>query len=311
MGVVIMRALILAVCFAVTRVIGQPPRNSRAEGDMSAISAGGHTTCGRVRANHCHGAQGRCSLKGAVECWGSNQYGQGNPPAGVFLKVSVGRDAACGITIDGAIRCWGNEDSMIVTNPPHAFGFTKLSVGGNHACALWRGKAACWGANEYGEATPPPGPFDDIACGYSHTCAIQSNGLVHCWGHDGEKAASGHPLQARFTSVTAGDSFSCGVTIQRQILCWGRNSEGQSSPPTDVFVKSIAAGRRHACAVRDAERSDNSAVCWGSNHEGQSRPRFKGLFVQVTTGAAHSCGLTKSGMVRCWGRSQRNFELLA
>lgn len=272
---------------------------------MTVISAGARHTCGRVKYDHCHGKNGPCATRGAIECFGSNSFGQANPVGGRFATVSAGRDATCGILADSSIKCWGNEESMIVTNVPQPFGFNKISVGGGHACALWKnGKAVCWGNNEYGQCSAPSGPFVNIASGYSHTCATQENGLVACWGHDGDKESSGVPDQVRFTVVTAGDGFSCGITIQRRVLCWGRSREGQMSMPGDAFFSGVSAGRRHVCAVRDASRGVDAVVCWGSNHDGQSKPPYKGEFVQVSSGAAHSCALSSNGVVRCWGSNR-------
>ena len=240
-------------------------------------------------------------MAGQIECYGYNRFGQANPPVDTFARISVGHDVTCGVLKDSSIQCWGNEDSPVVTRTPTPYGFGQIDVGRNHACALWRGKAICWGDDEFGQSSPPAGPFEQIATGYSHSCAIQTNGLVTCWGHDGSKESSGHPQQIKFTEITAGDAFTCGLTIQRRALCWGRSREGQLKAPKDAFFSAISAGKSHACAVRDASRGVDSVVCWGANHMGQAHPRSKGHFVAVTSGAAHSCALTNTGAVRCWG----------
>jgi len=275
------------------------------EDSWSQVSTGAKHTCARVASNHCHGAGGACSSRGAIECFGDDKFGQSSPPPGSFAKVSCGRDTTCALRKDGAVACWGNPESGVVTGQPHAYGFDAITVGGAHACGLKKGRLTCWGDNEYGQASPPDADmaFLDVSAGTHHTCGVQRNGYVVCWGHDGEKESSGYPPTQRFVQVSAGNGHSCGLTNQHQLVCWGRNVEGQTSSPSGkgLFFSSVSCGHRHSCAVRDASRSADAVVCWGSNYAGESRARFRGLFVSVAAGAQHSCGLTAAGDVRCWG----------
>jgi hypothetical protein len=36
--------------------------------------------------------------------------------------------------------------------------------------------------DEYGQATPPAGPFSQVSSGYEHACAVATAGTVTCWG---------------------------------------------------------------------------------------------------------------------------------
>ena len=42
---------------------------------------------------------------------------------------------------------------------------------------------------------------------------------------------SSPPEEERFTSISAGGRHTCGLQEDGIIVCWGDNSEGQSSPP--------------------------------------------------------------------------------
>jgi len=74
-------------------------------------------------------------------------------------------------------------------------GVTAFSVHGRHSCAIAGGVLNCWGQNEVGELgtagigisldTPQPmvgGPWDEVAVGITHVCAIENAGKVYCWG---------------------------------------------------------------------------------------------------------------------------------
>ena len=58
------------------------------------------------------GAAHTCGVRdtGAIECWGGNDLGQANAPAGRFSAVAAGNFHTCAIREDGAIQCWGNSE---------------------------------------------------------------------------------------------------------------------------------------------------------------------------------------------------------
>lgn len=274
----------------------------------SQVSSGDRHTCAIVKSNHCHGAKGVCSVKGAVECFGDDSFGQAEPPPGAYSQVASGRDVSCAIKADGgAVVCWGNPVSPVVMAVPRLYGFEEITVGSYHACGLRQKRVQCWGSNSMGQLTPPDASslFTNVAAGSYHTCAVQSQGYVSCWGYDGEKESSGYPRTQRFTQVTAGNGHSCGVTIHNRALCWGRNREGQAGAPKEgAFFASLSAGHRHTCGVRHGDRSADAVVCWGSNYQGESRARFRGRFGAVASGAFHSCALSETGDLRCWGSNK-------
>ncbi|MCL2823611.1 MAG: hypothetical protein FWD57_06440 [Polyangiaceae bacterium] len=125
--------------------------------------------------------------------------------------------------------------------------------------------------------------------------------------------------------ISVGGGHACARTVGGRALCWGSNDHGQigngsygnrNTPATvsglSSGVTSIAAGRRHACAIV----SDGTVKCWGSNEFGQlgdnstdnsSVPTITtGLGSGVTAIAAgfeHTCAITWAG-VMCWGSNQ-------
>lgn len=219
---------------------------------------------------------------GVMKCWGDgwdgklgNADGTGatqNAPvtadAGTsFKQVAAGRNHTCGLTLAGAIRCWGTNDhgqigDGTVTTPvltPYTVdsGTTYVSVfaGEDSTCGITSaGVLKCWGLNASGQlgdnsTTDRHSPtvidagtnYSQVSIGatfYYHTCGITSAGVLKCWGLN----ASGQLGNASTTATTvpvvvdAGVSYrevsvalnhSCGITTAGDLKCWGENGSSQ------------------------------------------------------------------------------------
>ena len=53
--------------------------------------------------------------------------------------------------------------------------FEAMSVGAHHACGLRAdGETVCWGWDEYGQSSPPPGErFESVGVGAHHACGLR------------------------------------------------------------------------------------------------------------------------------------------
>ena len=180
---------------------------------------------------------------------------------------------------------------------------------------------------------PTTGPWDSIAVGTSHVCALTTAGQVYCWGEgdSGRLGVGGSvdqslPTQVgtntQFTSITAGSLHTCALDASGNAYCWGDNSAMQvgtppglgSSTPQPVasghqFV-SLSAGGTHTCGID----LSGDAYCWGSNADGQlgngvtiGRPAVPTLvdgghtFASIDAGGSHTCGITSTSEAYCWG----------
>lgn len=144
-----------------------------------------------------------------------------------------------------------------------------------------------------GEGTAPVAAEHGLVTGGGlHTCAVEDDGAVQCWGANdlgqlgnGTTAASTRPeavlgiTTAR--SVSAGNSHTCALIHDGSVRCWGNNGNGQlgngtTSPPSPPALApvtvvglddatAIAAGGFHTCALRE----DATVACWGKNGTGQ------------------------------------------
>lgn len=173
---------------------------------------------------------------------------------------------------------------------------------------------------------------DRIAAGANHTCALEEDGTVSCWGDnssgqlgDGTTTQRLLPVRAGTFStavaISAGSAHTCALLANGSVSCWGNNGSGrlgngnsinQVSPVAVSGLSnaiSISAGGSHTCALR----ADGLAACWGAGTQGQlgngnqtssTLPVTIGSLgnaTAISAGFNHTCALLASGAARCWG----------
>lgn len=170
-----------------------------------------------------------------------------------------------------------------------------------------------------GRPHPPTyGQFRQMAAGFSHSCGLELDGRIFCWG-EGAGGRLGYggtqlfldPVQvaggAAYRLVSAGYDHTCAVTTDDQAVCWG-NGVLEPAEAGLSAVDSLDAGGTATCAI-----SEGTTYCWGTNEYGQlgtgdrealgsPAPVAGGqAFVDVRVGGRHACGLTAEGEAWCWG----------
>ena len=178
-----------------------PPTDSPARESTStpanaftSISAGGAHTCW-LRTDD------------LVECWGSNEHGESNPPDGSLASISAGAHHTCGVMTDGSVKCWGSNKNLI--------------------------------GDVMGQAMPPDGSFISVSSGAAHTCGLKTDGSVECWGSNedfhGNEGGQATPPGSSFVLVSAGVPYLRHedrrrrrmLGLQRDLgrqLCWSGHS---------------------------------------------------------------------------------------
>lgn len=276
--------------------------------------------------------------------------------AGV-AAIGAGYYHSCARMTDATMRCWGNNyrgetgtaaEMDYQNTPANVSGLgsqvATFALGDHHSCAaLIDGRLQCWGMNDdgqvgNGELALPLSRVEPVSVaglgsgvvalnsGYSHTCAITSDGQTKCWGRNSSAQLGDGSTLRRFTPVTvsglsgvaqmvqAGIDHSC-VLNSGAVRCWGSNYFAQlgspgalpPSPPTLVAglpgsTTTISAGAYHTCAVNSAGR----VTCWGNSPFGYNgnpislADLLSGIGA-VAAGREHSCAVTTPGAVRCWG----------
>ena len=247
-------------------------------GEFLSVSAGGTHTCA-IRAD------------ATLACWGDDSAGQlDEVPAGEFLSVSAGGNHTCAIRADATLTCWGEGSAGQLDEVPTGK-FAAVSAGGAHTCAIKsHGDLLCWGDDADGQVSGAPSDehhfywpfwfyfhhhhpyrddldFDAVAAGGSHSCAIDEDGALACWGDDSAGQLDEIPA-GEFASLSAGGGHTCAIRDDATLACWGDDSAGQLDEVPEGEFDTVSAGGSHTCAAATA----GGIACWGDNEAGQVQP---------------------------------------
>ena len=274
------------------------------------------------------GTDATCVLndRGEVDCWGGDRFEKSDPPDELFVQISLGFYAACGVDRARGVQCWGYADSTwdIPGNTPAEKQFVNVQTNSDSACGLkLDGEIECWGRTimeppagtfqfmtlDYGQLcaldmasnlqcfgrtwdTQLVGTYTSVDIGQNDACALDADGYVNCWSEGNPSVVDEMPTSTRFLDVQAAAWKAYGLTEDGDIICWGghcRSEDDRDGP----FI-SMSIGVSHHCAMK----ANGKAECWGSNTHGAVDPDE---IVDVTTGGFTSCALTAEGDTTCWG----------
>lgn len=313
-----------------------------------------------------------CGIRAAtVSCWGRNRAGQlGNgqqarrhttlPVVRVgqqkVQSLAAGGYHTCALDSAGGLQCWGfniygqaGQSSATELSLPEPYApaqsVTGLGLGALHSCYLSGTELRCFGASWAGQLAFDPGTALQnqphlvsletvaVAAGHDHTCALDKNKAVFCWGTN-NKGQLGFPadglvhaapkqlaaLGAGNKAIAARYNVSCVIDKDDQLRCWGDQTHRQiGTQQTGDFwhpqgysskkVSAVALAGRHGCALLPSKQIE----CWGDDHQGRLGVESLAAPDQVVTvpgpqkyeaiaaGWHFTCALDDNKDVYCWG----------
>ena len=188
-----------------------------------------------------------------------------------YTQIVSGSNHLCALSKVGKVKCWGANgegqtgtgDTDRVQSSLADIGdsgdmlrFEAIGAGGNHTCAVdTSGNTYCWGANRQGQLglgmTNPNQPdpqrlagvptFEELDAGLAHTCGIDDEDEVHCWGANlhgavgiGPSASPdkdfttpvGIQSDTTFRGLSIYDNLSAAESAENEVYLWGQ-SQGQ------------------------------------------------------------------------------------
>jgi alpha-tubulin suppressor-like RCC1 family protein len=213
-----------------------------------------------------------------------------------------------------SLSCWSAHDYTVTPVTSFPVPVAELVGGEEFACVrLQDGSVWCRGSHLRSQIGYVPGPADpagpnpwvlpvfvrlpelrevkQLASSGRHTCALDRDGLVWCWGENERgQIGKGDLSRCQFD----GKNFVCSPEEGR------RPTLVKGLPPAE----SIALGATTSCAVT----GDGYVWCWGSLPEPTPKPvniPIPEPVASVIEGGAPSCFLYRDGRVGCWRYGDR------
>lgn len=229
------------------------------------------------------------------------------PDNETFIQiVNIGSTAfTMGLNSEGEIKTWGdprvqlsNGININLTPPPNLICTRLGQSAGVHTCVLdHNGNVVCWGLNNEGQCNVPSnlGICKDVSVGYFHSCAIKDDNTVVCWGSNWD----GQCLGTDILGAPITDPATSGEPVK--IL-------GNTLFAKQIDVPSGLYGNRTY-----AIRTTGFYVVWGNLAEPLPssdhyfipipNPNELGPVKLIKVGSVFVVALLDNGTVRVWGWS--------
>lgn len=247
-------------------------------GNVTALAAGGASTCATVGANYstyCWGANDKLEVDANAASPQTTPYAIAMPTGAVFPRLSAGRSHMCATDYGGHEWCWGNDTYLQLAR---AGALNAVGLGDTSRVTLDTTVVAAFA-----------GPTSNTSC-----VVMDASTTVQCWGDNtsGELgigtqggtsatpstvATAVGALLSGVTSVSTGTFHACAVTNTGSAYCWGDNTSGElgTGGGNSLFAAPVTGGPSGFSSVYASYYwtcgmgTDGRVYCWGGNTFGR------------------------------------------
>jgi alpha-tubulin suppressor-like RCC1 family protein len=240
---------------------------------------------------------------------GDPHFGQSVIPNLSFdvVDISAGHHNAA-LKADGTVYCWGRNDQGQCDVPAGLKGVKQVAAGHVYTMSLLAdGSVAHWGFDGYG-MRPIPAAVTNVvavAAGYSHCLALRGDGQVLAWGYNGFGQTNVPGGLSNVVAIAAGNAISAVLRADGTVVTWG--IEGSQPPAGLGPVREIACGSAHVVALL----RDGTVRAWGNSSAPTAVIVPGGLtnVMQVAAGTGWSVALKNDGSLISWGDGEEPVRL--
>lgn len=255
------------------------------------------------------GSRFTCGITGrGIRCWGEIP---GSRKRDMLIKkrelknprlLAVGVEHACAVGDNDQVKCWGKNEQGEGTVPPGLKNITELSAGLTNTCAIADKKVVCWGIQSTGSTQVPEGLINprQLTSGWWHHC-VQTDEGPRCWGHPFRDQVL--PDDPSITTFFSGGLLNCGVG-RTGVKCWDETGKTQQLSDSES-ARVLKVGSSFVCALTPV----HGLMCW-SQRSGQFKRMLSfvpagGLshIEWIAAGNASTCIYGDDDEVKCWGNN--------
>lgn len=203
-----------------------------------------------------------------------------------YVAISAGENFTCALSVDSKVLCFGDNSSSQLGRVSIETCAQQPPSYGVSPCGRMPQEITC--------QIGTPCTYVSVEAGFRHACAVDTSGLVWCWGDNSSD-------QVGFTCPIGASSSACYSVSSPSAV-----SMPSSANDLNPRIVQVSAGTDHSCAL--SERG--SVYCWGGNTFSQSgsnlgttvqRINSAEIYTSVSAGKMHTCATTLTGELECWG----------
>lgn len=220
-------------------------------------------------------------------------------------SVAASNFATGVVTLDGAVRVWGNPvRGELAGVPTDATDAAAVALTAQHGAVLHKdGRITAWGNFPELSEVPSGLRAKAIALQVGTGYAVRPDGTLATWGVDPDYPPAGELTD--LVDVSAVTTHALALQTDGTVISWGAPVPGLNDVPDfgDKEVTQIATGQLYSGAVFE----DGTIDLWGFQVPAGA-PAFDGQtpatkVVSLSLGAGSAAAVTADGAVHAWGAS--------